>query len=174
MHSELTERMARFGLQLHPDKTRVLRFGRFACEQCERQGLGKPETFEFLGFTHIAGRNRQGKFQLIRRTSRRKRRAKQVRIAEECRRRRHDPVANQHRWLSSVLRGHYRYYAVPTNYRALDSFHHAVTETWHRSLQRRSQRAKWTVEKRQRFQERFPLPRPKIQHPWPTERFACR
>ena len=174
MRSALAERLAEFGLELHPEKTRVLRFGRFARKQAERHGEGKPATFDFLGFTHIAGCNRQGGFQLQRRTSRKKRRAKQARLKDECRRRRHDPVAEQHRWLCSVLRGHYRYYAVPTNSRALASFHHAVYWTWHRWLQRRSQRATWNVEKLRAFDARFPLPHPKIVHPWPEKRFACR
>ena len=174
MHVALSERLGTFGLELHPEKARVLEFGRFARERCERRGLKKPETFDFLGFTHIAGTSRQGAFKLIRRTSRKKRNAKQARLAKECQRRRHDPVPEQHKWLCSVLRGHYRYYAVPTNSRALASFRHAVRWTWHRWLQRRSQRAAWTTEQQRAFDERFPLPRPTILHPWPTERFACR
>ena len=106
MHSALRERLATFGLELHPDKTRVLEFGRFARERRERGGLKKPETFDFLGFTHIAGTSRQGAFQLARRTSRKKRQAKLARVAEQCQRRRHDPVPEQHKWLGSVLRGH--------------------------------------------------------------------
>ena len=171
MHSALRERLTTFGLELHPDKTRVLEFGRFAREGRERRGLTKPETFDFLGFTHIAGTSRQGAFKLIRRTSRKKRHAKQARLAEECRRRRHDAVPQQHKWLCSVLRGHYRYYAVPTNFHALASFRQAVRWTWHRWLQRRSQRAAWTTEQQRAFDGRFPLPHPSILHPWPTDRF---
>ena len=174
MHSALRERLATFGLELHPDKTRVLEFGRFARERRERGGLKKPETFDFLGFTHIAGTSRQGAFQLARRTSRKKRQAKLARVAEQCQRRRHDLVPKQHKWLCSVLRGHYQYYAVPTNSHALASFHHAVRTTWHRWLQRRSHRAAWTVAASRAFEARFPLPRPKILHPWPSTRFACR
>ena len=174
MRAALSARLGEFGLELHPDKTRVLRFGRYAREQAERHGEGKPATFDFLGFTHIAGTNRRGGFQLRRRTSRKKRRAKQAQLKEECRRRRHDPVPDQHKWLCSVLRGHYQYYGVPTNCRALASFHHAVYWTWHRWLQRRSQKAAWTLDKLRTFDARFPLPRPRIVHPWPTERFACR
>jgi group II intron reverse transcriptase/maturase len=174
MRAAMAERLARFGLELHPEKTRVLRFGRFAREQAERYGEGKPETFDFLGFTHIVGVNRRGGFVLQRRTSRKKRLRKQAALKEECRRRRHWRVCDQHRWLCSVLRGHYRYYAVPTNFRALRSFQHAVRWTWHRSLQRRSQRGGWSAAKAKAFEQRYPLPRPQIHHPWPTDRFAAR
>jgi group II intron reverse transcriptase/maturase len=174
MHAALAERLAKFGLELHPDKTRVLRFGRFARTNRKERGLGKPETFDFLGFTHIAGQSREGKFQLKRRTSRKKRRAKLASLTEEIRRRRHHRVVEQHAWLSSVLVGHYRYYGVPTNYAALAQFRHHVSWTWMRSLQRRSQRARWTIAKLRAHEERFPLPLPRIHHPWPTERFATR
>jgi hypothetical protein len=174
MRAAMAERLAKFGLELHPEKTRVLRFGRFAREQAERHGESKPETFDFLGFTHIAGTNRQGGFQLQRRTSRKKRRRKQAAIKEECRRRRHWRVSDQYKWLCSVLRGHYQYYAVPTNTRALRSFQHAVRWTWHRSLQRRSQRGRWSPAKAKAFEEHYPLPSPRILHPWPTDRFATR
>jgi group II intron reverse transcriptase/maturase len=174
MHAALATRLVEFGLELHADKTRVLQFGRFAREDRERQGLRKPATFEFLGFTHIAGVNRQGGFVLKRRTSRRKRRAKLAAIKEEAEFRRHWDVKEQYDWLASVLRGHYRYYAVPTNYRALWSFCRAVANIWYRSLQRRSQRAGWNVAQLVRFEARFPLPQPQILHPWPTERFAAR
>lgn len=174
MRAALADRLATFGLELHPEKKRVLEFGRFARENREQRGLGKPETFEFLGFTHIAGVSRQGKFQLRRRTSRRKRRAKLARLKEEIGARRHRPVPEQHRWLSSVLRGHYRYYAVPTNYEALWQFRRSVTWLWHRALQRRSQRASWTKVRYRAFEQIFPLPLPRILHPWPIQRFALR
>lgn len=174
MRVALAARLSEHGLELHPEKTRVLEFGRFARQNRERRGLGKPETFEFLGFTHIAATNRAGGFQLKRRTSRKKRRAKLARIKEECERRRHASVPEQQRWLSSVLNGHYRYYGVPTNYRALAQMYRAVHQVWYRSLQRRSQRARWTWHEQQAFAVRFPLPRPRIQHPWPTDRFALR
>lgn len=174
MHSALGERLATVGLELHPEKTRVLEFGRFAREGRQRKGLPKPETFDFLGFTHIAGTSRSGVFQLNRRTSQKKRRAKLARLKEECRRRRHAPVPEQHKWLCSVLRGHYQYYAVPTNYVALVIVRHALTWTWHRWLQRRSQRAAWTVKQKAAFEARYPLPVPRILHPWPETRFACR
>jgi RNA-directed DNA polymerase len=167
------ERLAKFGLELHSEKTRVLQFGRFATENRERQRR-RPETFDFLGFTHITSVDRRGRFQLKRRTSRKKRQAKLAALTEECRRRRHIAVTTQHAWLSSVLLGHDRYYGVPTNHRALRQFHRAAERIWHRSLQRRSQRAKWTQPEWCSFAQRFPLPQPKIHHPWPTARFALR
>jgi group II intron reverse transcriptase/maturase len=174
MHEGLTLRLAQFNLELHPDKTRVIRFGRFAQVSQKERGLGKPETFDFLGFTHIAGTNREGKFQLKRRTSRKKRRAKLARLKEEIRRRRHHYVAEQHAWLCSVLAGHYRYYGVPTNYAALAQFRRHVHWTWTRALQRRSQRASWTTARFRAHDDRFPLPAPRIYHPWPAKRFAAR
>jgi len=172
MRAALATRLASFGLELHPEKTRVIRFGRFAQSDCARDGRTKPETFDFLGFTHICGKDRKGAFQLRRRTSRKKRRAKMTALTQELRRRRHHPVAEQYRWLNSVIRGHAQYYGVPTNSRALNTFRDEIQWAWHRSLQRRSQRARWTAAKRARFEERFPLPRPRICHPWPRERFA--
>lgn len=174
MRSALAERLTKFGLELHPEKTRVLEFGRFARKERARRGLSKPETFDFLGFTHIAGQDRRGMFQLLRRTSRKKRRVKLVALRGECHRRRHWKIADQHAWLSSVLRGHYQYYGVPTNADALASFRTAVGHLWHRALQRRSQRATMTRVKLRRLDGRFPLPPPRIVHPWPDRRFATR
>jgi RNA-directed DNA polymerase len=170
MREALAKRLAGFGLELHPEKTRVLRFGRFAHEHSARDKRTRPETFDFLGFTHICARGPDGRFRLIRRTSRRKRRTKLRALREQMRERTHEPVADQHRWLTSVLTGHYRYYGVPGNARALSSFRYRVREYWHRR-QRRSQRARWTAERRARFEQRFPLPPPRLYHPFPTERF---
>jgi RNA-directed DNA polymerase len=168
MREALASRLAKFGLELHPEKTRVLRFGRFARQDAERDGRARPETFDFLGFTHIAGVSRRGEFQLKRRTSRKKRNAKLASLREEMHERRHEPVRAQHAWLSSVLEGHFRYYGVPTNYRALQQFRERVRASWHRQLQRRSQRAHWSRQHRTGFDERFPLPPPRIHHPWPA------
>jgi len=170
MRSAIAERLAKFGLELHPDKTRVLRFGRYARKDCERHGT-RPETFDYLGLTHIAGQARDGKFQLQRRTSRKKRAAKLSALRVEMRQRRHEPPARQHRWLCAVVRGHCNYYGVPTNGRALASFRRDVERAWHRQLQRRSQRAEWTVERMKDFKARYPLPKPRIMHPWPNRRF---
>jgi group II intron reverse transcriptase/maturase len=174
MRKALSDRMAKFDLELHPDKTRVLRFGRYARQDRARRGQGKPETFEFLGFTHIAGKDQQGKFQLHRHTSGKKMRAKLARVKEECRKRRHARVVEQHAWLRRVVSGHNNYYGVPTNSDALKRFRFEVERTWYRSLARRSQRGRWRPGQISRFAERFPLPLPTIQHPWPTERFAAR
>lgn len=174
MRKMLDARLAKFGLKLHPDKTRVIRFGRYAREQNEECGLPRPQTFDFLGFTHIAGLSREGKFQLHRRTSRKKRRAKLARLKDEVRKRRHSPVVEQYAWLKSVLTGHYRYYGVPTNHRALRQFQRRVQHMWHASLQRRSQRGRWNKQQLESFNERFPLPCPRIHHPWPSARFALR
>lgn len=174
MRKALAERMAHFGLELHPDKTRVIQFGRFAREDRMKRGLPKPETFDFLGFTHIADVDRQGRFRLKRRTSRKKKRAKLASLREEIRRRRHDPVVQQHRYLCAVLRGHERYYGVPLNLNAMRSFHRSVERCWHSVLQRRSQRSKWTQTQRKNFETRYPLPSPRVHHPWPEKRFADR
>ena len=173
MRAAMAARLAKFGLELHPEKTRVLRFGRYAHKDGTRGGQRRPETFDFLGFTHIAGKSRKGAFQLKRRTSRKKRAAKLSALRAEMRRRMHEPPALQHRWLSMVLRGHYNYYGVPTNTGALRSFYRTVKTAWHRQLQRRSQRARWSAETWKRFETRFPLPSPRITHPWPMARFAA-
>ncbi|WP_394834418.1 group II intron reverse transcriptase/maturase [Pendulispora rubella] len=172
MRTAMAERLAKFGLELHPDKTRVIRFGRYALKDCKRDGRTRPATFDFLGFTHISGTRRDGTFQLLRRTSRKKRAAKLSRLREEMRQRMHDPPKAQHRWLCAVIRGHINYYGVPTNLRALASFRRNVEHAWQRQLQRRSQRARWTVEKTKRFETLYPLPTPRIVHPWPDRRFA--
>jgi group II intron reverse transcriptase/maturase len=168
MREALASRLAKFGLELHPDKTRVIRFGRFARQDAERDGRTRPETFDFLGFTHISGASRRGEFQLKRRTSRKKRNAKLASLREEMRERRHEPMRAQHAWLCSVLEGHFRYYGVPTNYRALQQFRERVRVSWHRQLQRRSQRAHWNRGQRAAIEQRFPLPPPRIHHPWPS------
>jgi group II intron reverse transcriptase/maturase len=174
MRRALSERMAKFGLELHAEKTRVLEFGRYARRDRARRGLRKPETFTFLGFVHICGMSRTGTPQFQRRTSGKKLRASLARVKEACRRRRHLPVADQYAWLRRVVIGHVNYYGVPTNSAALGAFHWNVTRIWHRSLQRRSQRGRWREGQRARFLERFSLPSPRIVHPWPNQRFFQR
>jgi hypothetical protein len=171
MRAAVADRLVTFGLELHSEKTRVIRFGRYARKDCRRDGRTRPETFDFLGFTHIAGEAREGGFQLQRRTSRKKRAAKLSMLREAMRTRMHDSPAAQHRWLCSVIRGHCNYYGVPTNARALVSFRRNVEHAWHRQLQRRSQRARWSLDEIKRFETRYPLPAPRIVHPWPTRRF---
>jgi group II intron reverse transcriptase/maturase len=167
----LAERLARFGLQLHPEKTRVLEFGRYAHERRANRGLRKPETFDFLGFTHISVQDERG-FHLQRRTSRKKRQAKLVQLRVELRLRRHRPLGETHQWLSSVLRGHFNYYGVPGNLRSLRTFRAHLQHAWYRQLERRSQRARLSISDKQRIEERYPLPKPCITHPWPEQRFA--
>ena len=174
MHRALSERLATFDLELHPDKTRVLEFGRYARRDRAQKGLRKPETFTFLGFVHLCGTSRKGTPQFQRLASGKKLRASLARVKEACRRRRHQPVEVQHAWLRRVVIGHFNYYGVPSNYRALDCFHWNVTQIWHRSLQRRSQRGRWREGQRARFLQRFSLPTPRIVHPWPMDRFFQR
>jgi len=172
VHAALAARLAEFGLELHPDKTRVLRFGRFAQRDSKLDGRERPETFDFLGFTHICAQGPDGRFRLIRRTSRKKRQAKQASLSDEIDRRKHHRVAEQHEWLSSVLRGHFNYYGVPGNFSALKTFRNFVRRCWHRALQRRSQRGGWTRKKHDAFDDRWTLPRARITQPHPLSRFA--
>lgn len=174
MHSALAERLSDFGLELHPGKTRVLRFGRFARRDSALDGHERPETFDFLGFTHICGEGRAGKFRLIRRTSKKKRDRKLSELSGEIRKRRHHAMVDQHSWLNSVLRGHYNYYGVPGNIRALGSFRRRVRRSWHASLQRRSQRAGWSRKRLERIERLFPLPNPRITQQHPLERLPFR
>jgi group II intron reverse transcriptase/maturase len=170
----LGEQLARYGLELHPDKTRVIEFGRFAREARRRRGLGKPETFDFLGFTHICGRSpKSGRFRVERRTMAKRLRAKLAEVKTSLKRRRHDPVPRQGTWLQSVLTGHYRYYGVPFNYRALGRFRERVVRLWHRALSSRSQKGKVSWPRMERLIERW-VPNPKIHHPYPIVRFRVR
>jgi hypothetical protein len=171
--AQLRIRMAEFALELHPEKTRLIEFGRRAASDRATRGDGKPETFDFLGFTHICSRSRQGGFQLARHTRRDRKQAKLLEITRELRRRWHQSVAEQGAWLGSVVRGFFVYHAVPTNTRALSAFRHYVVELWRRALRRRSQkdRTTWTVV--DRLAERW-LPKPRISHPWPSQRFRVK
>jgi len=168
--NELRERLGAFALELHPDKTRLIEFGRFAAESRRRRGLGKPETFNFLGLTHICGRTRKGDaFKILRHTERKRMLAKLQTVKAELRLRRHDPVPEVGRWLSSVVRGHNRYYAVPENSRALSTFRYQVAWLWRRELARRSQKGKVTWERMTRLSNQW-LPPPRIVHPYPNQR----
>ena len=140
----MRERLERFALSLHPEKTRLLEFGRFAAERRKRRGLGKPETFNFLGFTFICGKTRAGKFQIKRKTRADRMRAKLKMIKEEMWRRMHQPIPVQGKWLWHVVSGYFNYHAVPTNARALHVFRHHVTDLWRRTLRRRSQKDRTT------------------------------
>jgi RNA-directed DNA polymerase len=166
-------RLEEFALSLHPDKTRLIEFGRLAAAKRARRGLGKPETFTFLGFTFICGKSRQGRFLLCRKTRRDRMRAKLREIKEELRRRLHQPIPEQGHWLRRVVSGFFNYHAVPTNGRALVAFRHHVETLWHRSLRRRSQRDKTTWLRTKKLAEDW-LPKPRTLHPWPEKRFAVR
>jgi RNA-directed DNA polymerase len=166
-------RLEEFSLSLHPDKTRLIEFGRHAAAKRKRQGLGKPETFMFLGFTFICGKSRRGAFQLKRKTRRDRMRAKLLDIKEELRRRMHHPIPEQGKWLRQIVLGHLAYFAVPTNSRALSAFRHAVTDLWRRTLRRRSQKDGFTWDRMERLANDW-LPKPRVLHPWPSVRFAVK
>lgn len=169
----LRARFEEFALSLHPDKTRLIEFGRYAAARRARRGLGKPETFNFLGFTLICSRSRAGKF-LLRRTSRRDRlRAKLKEVKEGLRRRMHDAIAEQGEWLNQVVSGFFNYHAVPTNGRALEAFRQGVIWHWGRTLRRRSQKGALVWDRTQTIADDW-LPKPTILHPWPNQRFAVR
>jgi group II intron reverse transcriptase/maturase len=169
--NEMRDRLGKFALTLHPEKTRLIEFGRFAAERRERHGLGKPETFDFLGFTFICGKTRAGKFQIKRKTRRDRMRAKLKMIKEEMWRRMHQPIPEQGQWLRRVVGGYYNYHAVPTNACALDVFRHHVIDLWRRTLRRRSQRDRFTWARMTNLADAW-LPKPIILHPWPSARFA--
>jgi len=171
--AEMRERVEKFALSLHPHKTRLIEFGCRAAEDRASRGLGKPETFNFLGFTHICGRSRRGAFQLQRRTRRDRMRAKLREVKAVLKRRMHEPIPQQGRWLAQVIRGYFAYHAVPTNYQRLGAFHYHVTVLWRRTLRRRSQKD-WTTWERVSRLARDYLPPPRILHPWPSTRFAVK
>jgi RNA-directed DNA polymerase len=168
---KMRERLGKFALSLHPEKTRLIEFGRFAAERRKRRGLGKPETFNFLGFTFICGKTRAGKFQIRRKTRADRMRAKLKEIKQAMRRRMHQPIPNQGKWLGRVVRGYFNYHAVPTNGHALNVFRHHVTDLWRRTLRRRSQKDRMTWERMTQLTDAW-LPKPIILHPWPSDRFA--
>jgi group II intron reverse transcriptase/maturase len=168
---QMRERLQEFALSLHPDKTRLIEFGRFAAANRKQRGLDKPETFNFLGFTFICGKSRQGFFLLKRKTRRDRMRAKLRMVKQEMRRRMHQPIPEQGRWLWHVVRGYFNYYAVPMNTRALAVFRAEIAGSWHRVLNRRSQKAALTRARMDRLIDDW-LPKPRILHPWPDKRFA--
>jgi RNA-directed DNA polymerase len=171
--SELRERLQEFALTLHPEKTRLIEFGRFAEKNRKERGLGKPETFNFLGFTFICGQSRRGKF-LVKRKSRRDRmRAKLKMIKQEMWRRMHLPIPTQGKWLTQVVTGYFNYHAVPTNSRVLALFRNEVVKRWQRVLNRRGQRKRLTWARMVKLANDC-LPQPLIHHPWPRQRFAVR
>ncbi len=171
--TDLRERFARFGLELHPDKTRLIQFGRHAAGWRKAHGLGKPETFTFLGFTHLCATSRKGHFWVRRVTDKKRMRAKLKGIKEELKRRRHQPVPVQGQWLRSVVLGHLNYYAVPGNTDAVASFRTQTTWHWFKALRRRSQRTRLTWARMGRHADRW-LPPARPRHPMPSVRFDAK
>jgi RNA-directed DNA polymerase len=169
--SELRERFAKFALELHPEKTRLIEFGRHAARARKARGLGKPETFEFLGFTHICANTRSGRFTLKRVTRKKRMRAKLCEVKTELMQRRHLPIPEQGRWLGSVVRGHLAYYAVPGNSDAIIAFRTQAIRHWCWALRRRSQRSRLDWERTKRPATRWPPTRP---HPASLSRRAIR
>jgi RNA-directed DNA polymerase len=169
----MRERLDKFALSLHPDKTRLIEFGRHAADRRARRGLGKPESFTFLGFTHICAKSRRGYFLLKRKSRRDRMRARLKAIKQELQRRMHLPIPAQGKWLGQVVNGWFNYHAVPTNSRALSAFRFFVTDIWRQTLRRRSQKDGITWERITRLADDW-LPKPNILHPWPKQRFAVR
>jgi len=173
-HSELRDRLKHYNLELSEEKTRLIEYGRFAASHREERGVGKPETFNFLGFTHICGTTRQGKFCVLRKTMTKKVRAKLKALRVELRKRIHQRVADVGQWLKTVLTGHYQYYGVPRNYRSLHAFRGRIIEMWRHALRRRSDkkhRVTWT--RMHQLADQW-LPTPRIVHPYPNERLCVK
>jgi group II intron reverse transcriptase/maturase len=171
---QLRERMADYGLELHPEKTRLIQFGRFAAEDRKRDGAGKPETFNFLGFTHICGTIwKSGKFTVHRKTVGKRLTAKLGSIAAELGKRMNDPIEQTGNWLKQVVRGYFNYHAVPGNLRRLYTFRRETARHWLFTLRRRSQRSRWTWERFEVLIDRH-LPEPRVLHPYPLERFCAK
>ncbi len=167
----MRERLREFALSLHPEKTRLIEFGRLAVENRKRRGLGKPDTFTFLGFIFICNKTRRGRFQIKRKSRRDRMRVKLQAIKQELRRRMHQQIPEQGMWLRQIVTGYFNYHAVPTNGPALAAFRSHVTNLWQRTLRQRSQKDWTTRERIARLADDW-LPRPRILHPWPDARFA--
>lgn len=171
---QLRKRLADYGLELHSDKTRLIQFGRFAAEDRKREGKGKPETFDFLGFTHICGTiHKSGKFTVHRKTAGKRMKAKLRSIGAELRRRMHQPIAKTGDWLKQVVRGYFNYHAVPGNLPKLETFRQQIARYWRFTLRRRSQRSRWTWERFEILMALY-LPRPRVVHPYPLLRFRAK
>ncbi len=169
----MRERLQEFSLTLHPEKTRLIEFGRRAATNRRQRGLGKPETFDFLGFTFICGKSLRGKFLLKRRSRRDRMKAKLKEVAGELRRRMHQPIPEQGAWLKQVVTGYFAYHAVPTNGAALGAFRAEITERWRWTLHRRSEKSALTWARMKKLADDW-LPKPRILHPWPNQRFAVK
>jgi len=169
----LRARLEEFALSLHPDKTRLIEFGRHAAARRTRAGLGKPETFKFLGFVFICGKSHRGQFVVQRKTRRDRMQAKLKEVKKELRKRMHQSIPEQGRWLAQVVRGYFAYHAVPTNRASISAFRRYVIRLWHRTLRRRSQKDRFSWERMPRLADDW-LPQPRNFHPWPQARFAVK
>jgi len=170
---EFQERLSKFGLQMHPEKTRLIEFGRKAWTQRQRGEKGKLETFQFLGFTHYCGKNSKGYFTVWRETAAKRMRTKLAEIKQELKTRMHRPVAQTGKWLKQVVDGYYQYHAVPGNLRRLGLFRGRLRRLWRQILRRRSQKQRLTWERVDRLFERW-IPVPRCLHPYPSARFDAR
>jgi group II intron reverse transcriptase/maturase len=170
---DLERRLAKFGLALNGEKTRLIRFGRFAAHQQSERGLGKPETFDFLGFTHYCAKTKDGRFAVRRRTIKKRMAAKLKEVKTSLMARRHWPIEVQGRWLGSVVRGHLAYYSVPGNIHQVSAFRNEIIRLWRGALRRRSQKTRMSWQRMFRLADRY-LPRARYTHPWPNERFAAK
>jgi group II intron reverse transcriptase/maturase len=169
----MRERLQKFSLSLHPEKTRLLEFGRHAATNRKRRGLGQPETFNFLGFTLICGKSLRGRFLLKRRSRRDRMKAKLKEVAGELRQRMHQSIPAQGIWLKQVVTGYFAYHAVPTNWAALGAFRAQITRQWRWTLRRRSQKSALTWDRMKKVADDW-LPKPRILHPWPNQRFVVK
>jgi group II intron reverse transcriptase/maturase len=171
--TELRDRFGMFGLTLHPEKTRLIEFGRFAAERRQRRGQGKPETFAFLGFLHVCGQSRGGRFLLRRQTRPDRMRTTLQAIKEQLRRRMHQAVDAQGQWLNRVVRGYFAYHSVPTNAPTMAVFRHRVLRLWRQALSQRSQKAYVPWRAMKAIGDRW-LPEVRVLHPWPQARFLVK
>ncbi len=168
--ADLRERLRKFGLELHPDKTRRIEFGRFAEHNRNQSGEGKPETFDFLGFTHISGKDRNGSYAVKRKTVSKRMRAKLLELKQQLRRRMHEPVAQTGQWLRSVVQGYFNYHAVPGNTDSLSAFRYRVIRLWRTMLIHRGQKHHLTWARMRKLADRW-IPHPRVLHPYPRVRF---
>lgn len=171
-HNDLKERLLKFGLELHPEKTRLIEFGRFASENKKKRKEGKPDTFAFLGFTHICGKTREkGKFTIWRQTIKKRMQKKLKEIKDDLKSRMHETTQGIGRWLKTVVTGHYNYFGVPDNFKAMNHFRYLIGQRWKHSIKRRSQKGSITWDKMGKLIDRW-LPKPRICHKYPGERFG--
>jgi group II intron reverse transcriptase/maturase len=168
---ELKDRLQKFNLELQAEKTRLIEFGRYAERSRTEQGLGKPETFNFLGFTHISTQNKHNMYVVLRQTMRKRMQTKLKEITRELKHKMHEPIPEQGQWLKQVLQGHYQYYGVPLNSRQMSNFRHQVVLIWKRTISKRSQKGEVTWERMLRLITRW-IPAPRICHPYPGQRIT--